>query len=292
MKNAPVRHALEYGAYSALRGLLRALPHAASRALGADLGGLAFHLDRRRRAIADENLAAAFPRLDDRERRAIVRSCFRHFGASFADALSALRFDPVELCQRVTLEGWHHFEEGERAGHGLLVMGAHLGNWEIVPPAIATWRGPMAAVGRAADNPHFNREIQRLRTRFGNRSLDKRGSVREMYRVLQEGGRLGLLIDQRVRANEAIDVPFFGRPALTSPILARLSLKTGAPVVAAFGWHLPGGRYRIEARPPIFPEGRGEEAVLTLTRRYLAVVEDAVAPAPEQWLWLHRRWKH
>jgi KDO2-lipid IV(A) lauroyltransferase len=99
----------------------------------------------------------------------------------------------------------------------------------------------MAAVGRAVDNPHVDRHVQSMRTRFGNPSLANRGAVREMFRVLQGNGRLGLLIDQRVRAEEALDLPFFGRPALTSPIVARLSLKTGAPILPVAGYHEPGG---------------------------------------------------
>jgi KDO2-lipid IV(A) lauroyltransferase len=110
-----------------------------------------------------------------------------------------------------------------------------------------------------------------------------------MFRLLERGGRLGLLIDQRVRAAEAIEVPFFGRPALTSPIVARLSRRTGAPVVPVFGEELPGGRYRVEALPPIAPLP-GEDDV-ALTRRYLATLEERVRARPELWLWLHDRWK-
>ena len=103
--------------------------------------------------------------------------------------------------------------------------------------------------------------------------------------------RLGLLIDQRVRAEEAIDVPFFGRPALTSPIVARLSAKTGAPVVPAFGDHLPEGRYRVTFLPALRPEPSDDDAGEALTRRCLAVCERVIRERPERWLWLHDRWK-
>jgi KDO2-lipid IV(A) lauroyltransferase len=101
-----------------------------------------------------------------------------------------------------------------------------------------------------------------------------------------------LLIDQRVRAEEAIDVPFFGRPALTSPIVARLSQRTGAAVVPVFGEELPGGRYRVEALPPILPSPpESREDDVAATRRYLAILEERVRARPELWLWLHDRWK-
>ena len=109
MKNAPVRHAVEFGAFALFQGAVRALPHPASRALGGALGALAGRLDRRRRRTADQNLAAAFPELAGAERTRITRDCFRHFGASFCDALSSLRFTGPELLARLELVGWENF---------------------------------------------------------------------------------------------------------------------------------------------------------------------------------------
>ena len=293
MKHAPVRHRLEYLGFRPFAGVVRALPHGASRRLGAALGALAGLVDRRRRRTADENLAAAFPEKTAEERSRLVSACFRHFGAAFCDALSAARFDRVELCRRVTTVGLDHLAAAEAAGRGVIVLSAHFGNWEIVPALIATARGPMATVGRPADNPYVDRWIEQIRTRFGNRSLSKRGSVRELFRILAGGGRVGLLIDQRVRPEEGIDVPFFGRPALTSPIVARLALRTGAPIVPVFGDHLPGGRYRVEFHPALRAEGEDDAAAtLAMTRRVLEICEQVIRGAPERWLWLHRRWRH
>jgi KDO2-lipid IV(A) lauroyltransferase len=293
MKQAPVQHAVEYALFLPFAAILRALPHGASRRLGAALGALAHLVDRRRRRIALDNLRRAFPDRDAAELERWVGDCFRHFGAAFADALSALRFDRIELCRRVTVVGLEHLIAAEAAGRGVILLSAHFGNWEIAPPFIALARGPMATVGRAVDNPHFEPLLTALRTRFGNRMLDKRGSVRDMFRVLREGGRLGLLIDQRVRAAEGIDVPFFGRPALTSPIVARLAQKTGAAVVTVFGQHLPRGRYRVEFAPPLTADaGDDEAATFAFTRRCLELCETVIRRDPPQWLWLHDRWKH
>jgi len=291
MKNAPLRHAAEYGIFALFQALVRTLPHAASRALGGAVGAVAGRLDRRRRRIADDNLSFAFPDLAAAQRARITRECFRHFGASFCDALSSLRFDGPELLARLELAGWENFARAAELSHGkgTIVLGSHFGDWEVVPAAIALTVGPMSSVGRRADNPHFDRVIQRLRTRYGNRSLDKRGAVRDMFRLLEKGGRLGLLIDQRVRADEAIEVPFFGRPAWTSPIVARLSRRTGAAVVLVFGEELAGGRYRVEALPPIPPQAGDDDAMLT--RRYLEILEERARVRPELWLWLHDRWK-
>jgi len=292
MKRAPLRHALEHGLFLPFYGLTRALPHAASRRFGAWLGALGHAVDRGHRRVALDNLRLALPELGDDERRQLVADCFRHFGALFADVLSARRFDLPEFCRRGDISGLDHLRAAEKAGRGLLMLTAHYGNWEILHFYATIASGPISVVGRPADNPHFHRVVREVRERFGNRVLDKRGSVREMFRVVRAGGRLGLLIDQRVRADEAIDVDFFGRPALTSPIVARLALKTGAPIVPTFGDHLSGGRYRVEFHPPIWPEGDGDDASThELTRRCLAICEEVIRAAPARWLWMHRRWK-
>ena len=262
MKNAPVLHRLEFGAFLALKGLLRALPHPASRAFGAGFGAFAHRVDARHRRVVDRNLALAFPTLEERERRALTRACFRHVGASFADAVSIQRFDHAELCRRVTATGWEHLRAAEALGRGTLIMGAHLGNWEVVALTIGALHGPLQAVGRPADNPWFDRELQRLRTRFGNISLAKHGSVRRMLRALKEGGRVGMLIDQRVKPHEGIAVPFLGTPCWTSPLLAQLALRTGAPIVPAFGDHRPGGCYEVRFLPPVVAAGPETDAAI------------------------------
>ena len=181
--------------------------------------------------------------------------CFRHFGAALCDAISATRFDATELCHLFTLEGWEHLDEAERLGKGLFLLTAHLGFWELSPPLIGLTRGPMSIVVRPADNPFLDRELRAMRERFGNTVIPKRGAARRMLEVMRERGRLGILIDQRVQEREGIAVPFFGRPALTSPILARLSLRTGdaggpAHRLPRAGRPLPrGGPRRRSSRP-------------------------------------------
>ncbi|HEY0514485.1 MAG TPA: lysophospholipid acyltransferase family protein [Thermoanaerobaculia bacterium] len=292
MKNRPVGHRIEYAFYLSLKGFLRALPHQAARSFGRGLGALAHAVDRRHREIARRNMALALPELDEATRRRLVGACFRHFGAALCDAVSSSRFGARDLCHRFTLEGWEHIDEAERLGKGLFLLTAHLGFWELSPPLIGLTRGPMSIVVRPADNPWLDRELRGLRERFGNTVVPKRGAARRMLEVVRDHGRLGLLIDQRVQEREGIAVPFFGRPALTSPILARLSLRSGTPVVPLAVYPEPGGRYRVVVRPPILPAPgeSGDAAVLALTRRYLEVAEEDIRAHPEMWLWMHRRW--
>jgi Kdo2-lipid IVA lauroyltransferase/acyltransferase len=320
VKHAPVRHRLEYGAYLAFKGIVRALPHAAARPLGAVLGGLACRLDRRHREVAAANLALAFPTLAAAQRRRLVTACFRHFGAALFDLISSERFDAVELCRRFRYEGWEHLDRAERLGRGVFLLGAHHGYWEISGRPIGLYRGVIHTVARPADNPHLDRELSRLRRGLGYAVIAKRGAARRMLQVVRGGGRVGILPDQRVQEREGILVPFFGHPALTTPVLARLALRDGCPVVPVFAYPEPGGRYRLVIRPPILPEeaaasgedaggasqagandgrsnddlGKGGEdtatVVAALTRRYLEAIEREIRDHPEMWLWMHRRW--
>jgi KDO2-lipid IV(A) lauroyltransferase len=292
-KDRPIAHRIEYGFYLLLKGFLRALPHRGARAFGRWVGALAHALDRRHREIALRNMALALPETNEAERRRLVAECFRHFGAALCDAISATRFNATELCHLYTLEGWEHLDEAERLGKGLFLLTAHLGFWELSPPLIGLTRGPMSIVVRPADNPFLDRELRAMRERFGNTVVPKRGAARRMLEVMRDRGRLGILIDQRVQEREGIIVPFFGRPALTSPILARLSLRSGTPVVPLTVYPEPGGRYRVVVRESILPpEGEsGDEAVLALTRRYLEIAEEDIRDHPALWLWMHRRWE-
>jgi Kdo2-lipid IVA lauroyltransferase/acyltransferase len=293
MKNRPIRHRVEYALYLALKGFLRALPHETTRRLGRALGSLGHLVDRRHREVALRNLALALPETGEAARQRLVRECYRHFGSALCDAVSSTRFDARELCHRFTLEGWEHLDEAERRGKGIFILSAHLGLWELVPPMIGMARGRMDIVVRPADNPWLDRELRALRERFGNAVIPKRGAARKMIEALRGGGRVGILIDQRVQEREGIAVPFFGRPALTSPVLARLSLRTGAAVVPITAYPLPAGRYLMAVRPPILPPEGGkddQETVAALTRRYLEAAEEDIRHHPEMWLWMHRRW--
>jgi KDO2-lipid IV(A) lauroyltransferase len=292
MKDAPLQHRFEFALFRAFRGLVRSLPHEAARPLGRRLGDLAWVAVGRRRRVAVSNLALALPELAAAEHRRLARASIRQLGAALCDTLSMTRFDLAALCRRLEPEGWEHMEEAAAQG-GFIGLTAHFGHWEVAAYLVGAYWGPLHVVGRPLDNPHLDRELAALRARFGNVLLEKRKSMRGILRALGGGEPVGLLIDQRVRPDEGIRLPFFGRPAVTTPLLARVSLRTGAPVVPIFCYPRPGGRYRLVGRPAILPEGVGEgqEAVATLTRRYLAVMEEEIRRAPEQWMWVHNRWK-
>jgi len=296
-----LKHRIEHAAVAAAEGCVHLLPHGAARALGRAIGRLAHAVLGRHRRIARNNLARAMPELPESERRRIARACFEHFGMSLLDALTAQRLDQVELCRRLDLEGWEHLQEAERRAadrqpaSGVVLLSAHLGMWEIAAYPPGLYGGPLHVIGRPLDNPLLDRKLTRSRRRFGNELIPKHGAVRPMMKVLTRGGRIGILIDQRAHPGDGIWVPFFGLPAYSTPVLARIALRTGAPVVPVFGFPEPRGRYRIVLREPIWPSAvadlEGDQAVAELTRIYLAACEAEIRKRPELWLWMHERWK-
>ena len=286
-----LRHLLEYGAFMAFLGFVRTLPHPAARSVGAALGGLFHRFDARHRAVALANLAAVFPEHDEATRKRIVRDCYRHFGGMVFDRLSMTRFAPEQICRRVTLVGWENLLRAEAEGRGLLLLTSHFGSWEMLGDPVSLYRGPSVAISRPADNPYLDRKTRWLRNRYGVHSINRRGAGRKAMRALKNGERVWILADQRVHPKEGVELPFLGRPAMTSTLAARLAIRYRTPAVPIFCYPEPRGTFRIEVQPAIHPEESGDDAVAELTSRYVAATEAEIRRHPQMWLWMHDRWR-
>ena len=272
-------------------GGIQALPVAAVRRLGTAAGEMTRRLDRRHPRVALRNLESALPDLLPAEHRALVRRCFRRQGALMFDNIRVAKLPPTELCRRLELVGWEHFRQAEEAGRGVLVISGHIGVHELIVHAVPVYKGPVDVVARATGKSRVDAVLGGLRQRHGNRLIAKRGAVWGMLESLRRGGRVAILPDQRVHPNEGIEVPFFGRSSFTSPFPARVSQRTGAPALPIFAYQAPGGGYRLEVRPPIFPGGAGDGETRRLSAAYLAVIEAEIRRQPEEWLWMHERWR-
>jgi KDO2-lipid IV(A) lauroyltransferase len=254
------------------------------------VGAVGFRVARRERRIALDNLAAAMPDLAPAERLTLARRCFREVASAACETLSAARLPPAQLRQLFVLEGLEHLAEAQRGGRGAFLLSAHLGCWELAAFAVALTAGPVHLVANVLTNPLFDRELWRLRRRYGLERIEQKGAARRIYKLLKAGGRIGVALDQRIPPEEAIDVSFLGRPSLSSPLPAYLSALSGAAVLPVFV--LPeAGRYRVTIRPPILPQGQGAAAVGALTQRYLEVLEAEIRRYPQLWLWMYRRWR-
>jgi KDO2-lipid IV(A) lauroyltransferase len=291
MKNAPVTHAVEFGLFQLLKGLVRALPHRSARRLGRGLGDFAYRAMGGRRRTALRNLELALPELDDRARERIGHDAFRHMISHATELLSWGRFGARELCRQWTLEGWEHVGAATSDSRAAFLMTAHFGHWELLASVAGLYVPDTVALVRPLDNQRLERQLSGARGRFGVGIVYKHGAARRLVRHIRQGGRMIILIDQRVRERDAVVVPFFGRPARTTNLIARLALKHETPVVPIFVHPETGGRYRVVARPAIEADADGAEPIAALTARYMGAVEAEIRSHPELWMWMHDRWK-
>ena len=287
-----LRHRLEYRLFRGVKALLRTLSPARVRRFGHGLGRLGYRLLAGRRRLALANLRLALPELGPEEHQRITRACFEHFGATFCEIATADRFSPEDLVARFDITGWEHVDEAMARGRGAFLMTGHFGAWELMIYPLGKRLGEFHAVARPPNNPLVERDLRRIRQRFGVDLVDKKGAGHRMLNILRRRAAVGIVIDQRIRQG-GILVPFFGQPSLTSPVVAYLSLLRQVPVVPGFCYPVGADRFEVRFDPPIEPEGKlpGPDNEAELTRRYLQAVEDEVRRRPELWLWMHRRWQ-
>lgn len=290
---SPARAALEAAVFRVLLVAARALPRRLWLGLGALTGTTARLLDRRHARIARENLARALgDTLDARARDRIARACWKHFGRITFDALAFPQLSEKAAGSLVRYEGLEHIRAAYAKGKGVLLFSGHYGHWELVALMQGYLGLKLALVTRPLDNPRLEAMLAELRTRSGNVVVHKRRAVREMMKALAQGIGIAIVIDQDARA-DGIFVPFFGRPASTTPTLALVALRTGAAVVPVFSFPEPDGGWRVVYDPevPVEPTGDRDADVASVTAAATAIIERRVRERPELWLWMHRRWK-
>ena len=296
-RRSPLRHRLEHVLLRAALRSLELLPAGAATGLGRGTARLYFRLARSRARILRENLTLAFPEKSAADIRRISRDCAGNLGAAFMEFLESSRLSREDILSRVDLAGEEHFAAARARGKGVFLLSAHFGSWELGAIRAGLIAEPISSVVRPLDNPLLEEELARRRTRLGNRVIAKKDAAREILRAIRKKETVAILVDQNVIAEEAVFVPFFGRPAATTPSLALLQIKTDAAVVPVFTWPLGRGRYRLQFEEPILAEEFGEqnadreERVLKATARYMAVTERAVRGDPAAWLWMHNRWR-
>jgi KDO2-lipid IV(A) lauroyltransferase len=200
------------------------------------------------------------------------------------------------LHEWVEMEGLEHFEAGIAQGKGLLTIIAHFGNWELMPvtvPLFLKFLKPSYIVYRPLDSPVLDNMVEHVRTINGNEMIPKGGSGKRIMELLKENHAIAILSDQNVAAREGVFVDFFGRPACTGVGLAVLALRSGAPVLPMFMARQKSGKYKFILKPlvEISRTGDYEKDLLENTQRFTKVVEDVVREYPDQWFWIHQRWK-
>lgn len=269
------------------------LPRGWAAWLGRRLGDLAFVVVAPRRRVALSNLERALPGVAAAERRRICRASFQHLGLMFVELCTALSRPLERTLEGITVDGLHHLRNAVETHGSALVLTAHLGNWELLAVAHRLSGFPLSVVVRPLDAPWLDAVADRLRRKTGIELIYKRGALRPVLGALQRGRLVGILMDQNAGRREGIFVSFFGWPASTSRSIAVLALRTGTPVVPIFIYRQDLGRHRMVIHPalPVDTKADDGDPVAELTQRCTTSIEDAIGAAPEQWLWLHNRWR-
>ncbi len=288
------RHAIEAAAASVVGAVVRRLPRRLVLALGRGLGRVWGALDGRHMRIAEANLRASFPAWPEERVAATARGVYAHFGAVMLDLLWMAGRSAQELLALADLEGVEHLQRARKSGRGVVAPSAHLGNWEIQAVASVPHVGNVAMIARPLDNPALDARLVALRSSTGNTVIYKQKALAQVMRTIRDGGIVAILIDQNMQPGDGIFVRFFGRPACTTTVAAALALKTGCAIVPVRCLLQKNGRYRMVYGPPVEWSRTGggrEEDIAALTQKLTTIVEDWIRETPEQWLWLHRRWK-
>jgi KDO2-lipid IV(A) lauroyltransferase len=293
---SPVRDRLEYAVLRGVVAFLAALPLAVALRVGEFVALVAYMFDRPHRRIGMRNLGIAFPEKTFAERRRILRASFLNLGRMAVELAHLPRLSAAQLLDMVRFEDeawWREAIEWERST-GVLILSGHFGNWELLVAAHGMRGHPVHLVHRAIANPLVDRWLHDLRARAGTQMIRKSGAGRGVLRALHERALLVLPIDQNSTRGLGVFVDFFGLPASTNSGMARIALRTDAPIVPAFIVREGrSARHRVHVLPILQVERTGdfEDEVRRNTQRFTEVFQEMVRRYPEQWLWMHKRWK-
>ncbi|MGI8970177.1 MAG: lysophospholipid acyltransferase family protein [Dehalococcoidia bacterium] len=276
-----------------LRRLARWTPAAAIRPLSAALGTVCYaalpHLQR----VARANLRRAFPELAPEEIERLVRRCFQHQALTLIEFLQMADWDGAEIERRVQEKGLAHLEAAFSVGRGVILISAHYGNWELAAARIVRAGYAVNVVARDADDAETNALLHGIRHAAGYQVIPRQNAARGVLACLRRNEVVVILMDQNTTQGE-VYVDFFGHPAATTPGPAVLARRTGAPLVPGFIRRLGDGTYIGELLEPLEWEATDdpERDVQEITQRLTATIEAWIREEPEQWLWVHNRWKH
>jgi Kdo2-lipid IVA lauroyltransferase/acyltransferase len=289
-----MREWIEYAAAWIGVKSLGLLPRPAARFAGASFAAAAYALRTPLRRAAMFNLNLAFPDWSDAERKRVIRSMIRQIGWMAAEFSQFPKYTSENIQKIVVLDGFENFDAARRRGKGVLFLTGHMSAWELAPFAHALYGHPLHFLVRPITNRRVDTLINRYRCLSGNQPIQKNKSARSILKILADGGTVGILSDHNTVLEESVFVDFFGIPASTTSGLARIALRTDAAVVPGFlSWDSARRKYRLRFEPAIELARSADEEldVRENTARFTKTIEDYVRAYPDQWLWVHKRWK-
>lgn len=236
----------------------------------------------------------AFPEFNEAQRKKVCRGVFKNFGRLLGEFSQLAKLNRGNISEVVVYDGFENYAESMRRGKGTLFLTAHFGAWELCPYAHAVYGHPLKFVVRPIDNPRIDQLINRVRTSSGNQIVEKRSSLKEILKALRNNEAVGILIDQNTTLDAGVFAPFFNIPACTTTSVATIALRTKATVVPGFlVWDDKLRKHRLRFEPPatLIETGNLQADIESNTAAFNLILEDLVRKYPDQWLWVHRRWK-
>lgn len=285
---------LQYAVVWTFVKTLGVLPRPVARAVASTGVSLLLLLLPKLRKTAEFNLRLAFPEWTDKRRRDVMRKMIRNLGWMAAEFARFPKYTSENIEQTVVLDGQENFLAGKNRGKGVLFLTGHIGAWELSSFAHGLYGFPLRYMARPLDNKPLDAMVNHYRGLSGNEPIFKNESARVMLRVLKEAGTVGILADQNTMPGEGVFVDFFGTAACTTTGIARVALHTDAAVVPGYAYWDEGMRkYRLRFEPPVelVCTGDTEHDVVVNTQKFAKVIEEIVRKHPEQWVWIHARWK-
>ena len=289
---------LEYAAARTLFGFLSILPRRGALFVCRIVASLGYHLLGSLRRVGLINLEIAFPERSIKERERILKGTFQSLGRVLAETSQFMKMSPadVEAIFELDLdeESRELYHVNKHEHRGVLITTAHLGNWEMLVFGFAAIHEPISYLARPLDNPLIEELTLRIRTRFGNRPINKTNSAMLAVKILREGGILGALSDVNAHPKEGVFVDFFGTPACTISGPAVMAIRSNAAIFPAFCiWDEAAKKYRFVRGALIEPSNTGDRKadIVATTAAYTAEIEKLIRQYPDQWLWIHKRWK-
>jgi len=270
------------------------LPRRAARAMGAGIGAVIWTLLGRLRNVGLRNLELAFPEKTVEERRRILRTLYRTLGWQIAEFCKMSGYTLESASRFIRYDGLENYVKARDKGKGVLVLTGHLGAWELSSFYHSLRGMPMSLVIRRLDNPLVDAYVNGIRCLHGNRVIHKDDFARGLLTAMHNGETVGILMDTNMTPPQGVFVPFFGVDACTASGLARVALRTGAAVLPGFLlWEESERRYvlRFGEELELVRTGNAQEDILANTALFAKTTEDYIRRYPEQWLWVHRRWK-
>jgi KDO2-lipid IV(A) lauroyltransferase len=289
-----MRQRLEYALAWVIIKILGGLPRSLSRAAAIALSWTIYLIHVRLRPVGMRNLKLAFPEKTRRERARILRGVFTSLGRQLAEVCLFPTYTLENVGKVVVYDGFENFERALARGKGVLFLTAHLGGWELSAFTHSLYGHPLHIVMRPLDNVYLDSLMRRYRTMHGNSTVDKDDFVRGLLSAMKAGETVGILMDTNMTPPQGVFTDFFGIPACTASGLARIALRTDAAVVPGFTVWDPGLRkYRLRFDPALklIRTGNDDADIVANTALFTKVIEEYVRKYPDQWLWVHRRWK-